>query len=343
MNVQLSMEMKESCFPCAASSVRSLHSEVNSKRFPLVYQKNRCLLNRDFRSEKVPIWTTIPRKRKPRHFLPRGGVIEDYEDKDNSERRKSKFSRDLNGIQVEANLAAELSTSKDYSSMPLEFSNKFLETSLKFSEVRDSNHHFNYSETYQGVTNEGTQKEELKEEEKQKKKSLSQILNRFIFGTLIGVSAGIAVVLGGWWFTSIMAIVIFFGSSEYFQLVNLRATRKNEKILESTSIMACRIMSFFMPLITMFVFSHFSTQNLISTLMMRNIFPIRYYGGRVGWAVLSATVVLAAVLIFQSSKPEKSEFSSLLVGLFYCGYLPSFWIKVRFADSFSMCIFHCIC
>ncbi|MCO5570701.1 hypothetical protein L7F22_024428 [Adiantum nelumboides] len=54
-----------------------------------------------------------------------------------------------------------------------------------------------------------------------------------------------------------------------------------------------------------------------------------YFGGRVSVAVTTAAFFLAIVLLLQREKPRFAQFSSVIFGLFYCGYLPSFWIKLR--------------
>ncbi|MCO5613084.1 hypothetical protein L7F22_067358 [Adiantum nelumboides] len=50
---------------------------------------------------------------------------------------------------------------------------------------------------------------------------------------------------------------------------------------------------------------------------------------RVSVAVTTAAFFLAIVLLLQREKPRFAQFSSVIFGLFYCGYLPSFWIKLR--------------
>jgi phosphatidate cytidylyltransferase len=45
-------------------------------------------------------------------------------------------------------------------------------------------------------------------------------------------------------------------------------------------------------------------------------------------AVTTASFLLATVLLLQRG-PRFSQLSSAIFGLFYCGYLPCFWIKLR--------------
>lgn len=54
-----------------------------------------------------------------------------------------------------------------------------------------------------------------------------------------------------------------------------------------------------------------------------------YFGGRMGVAVTSFAFFLAIVLLLQRGSPRFAQLSSAIFGLFYCGYLPCFWIKLR--------------
>lgn len=51
--------------------------------------------------------------------------------------------------------------------------------------------------------------------------------------------------------------------------------------------------------------------------------------GRSGVAMAVAGFVLLSLNLFSSPKPKFAQLTSSLFGLFYCGYLPSFWIKLR--------------
>eukprot|EP00271_Cylindrocystis_brebissonii_P018046 TRINITY_DN494_c0_g1_i1.p1 TRINITY_DN494_c0_g1~~TRINITY_DN494_c0_g1_i1.p1 ORF type:complete len:564 (-),score=30.44 TRINITY_DN494_c0_g1_i1:489-2180(-) len=136
-------------------------------------------------------------------------------------------------------------------------------------------------------------------------KGRSQLRNRIVFGVLIGVGAGGAIIAGGWWFTSMLAAAMLLGTWEYFGLVEARLLRRKEPPPPALAVQACCLMCCMMPLMTM------------------------HYGGRIGWAVASAAALLVAIAVLQPTRPRRSQLSSLLFGLFYCGYLPSFWIKLR--------------
>ncbi|KAH7431673.1 hypothetical protein KP509_08G060300 [Ceratopteris richardii] len=142
-------------------------------------------------------------------------------------------------------------------------------------------------------------------EKNDKKKPKSQMLNRVVFGTAIGLGMGGAIVVGGWCFTTLLAGIVYLGTREYFQLVRSDGISDGMTPPPRSVSRACSIICASMPLMTL------------------------YFGGRVSVAVTTAAFVLAIVLLLQREKPRFAQFSSVIFGLFYCGYLPSFWIKLR--------------
>lgn len=53
------------------------------------------------------------------------------------------------------------------------------------------------------------------------------------------------------------------------------------------------------------------------------------YKGQIDVSVTSAAFIVAMALLLQRGNPRFSQLSSTMFGLFYCGYLPSFWVKLR--------------
>jgi phosphatidate cytidylyltransferase len=54
----------------------------------------------------------------------------------------------------------------------------------------------------------------------------------------------------------------------------------------------------------------------------------RYYG-RMDVTVAFSAFVIAIALLLQRGNPRFAQLTSSVFGLFYCGYLPSFWVKLR--------------
>nr|PNR52436.1 hypothetical protein PHYPA_008810 [Physcomitrium patens] len=131
-----------------------------------------------------------------------------------------------------------------------------------------------------------------------------QLKNRVLFGFIIGFGVLGVVLAGGWVFAIALAATIWVATGEYFGLVQSKAMTRG---MEAPPLIATRICSAIcaaMPLMTM------------------------YFGGRVGVAVTTASFFLATVLLLQRG-PRFSHLSSAIFGLFYCGYLPCFWVKLR--------------
>lgn len=55
---------------------------------------------------------------------------------------------------------------------------------------------------------------------------------------------------------------------------------------------------------------------------------IRYLG-QIDVSVTSAAFIVAMALLLQRGNPRFAQLSSAMFGLFYCGYLPCFWVKLR--------------
>ncbi|KAK9122252.1 hypothetical protein Syun_019869 [Stephania yunnanensis] len=56
---------------------------------------------------------------------------------------------------------------------------------------------------------------------------------------------------------------------------------------------------------------------------------ITLYFGQIDVSVTSAAFIVALALLLQRGNPRFAQLSSAMFGLFYCGYLPCFWVKLR--------------
>ncbi|XP_018476571.2 phosphatidate cytidylyltransferase 4, chloroplastic [Raphanus sativus] len=140
------------------------------------------------------------------------------------------------------------------------------------------------------------------EEDKQKK--ASQLKKRVIFGVAVGLPVGGVVLAGGWVFTLALAASVFIGSREYFELVRSRGIAKGMTPPPRYVSRFCSLVCALMPILTL------------------------YYGNIDIWVTCAAFVVAMALLV-QRGNPRFSQLSSTMFGLFYCGYLPCFWVKLR--------------
>ncbi|PWA52710.1 phosphatidate cytidylyltransferase [Artemisia annua] len=132
----------------------------------------------------------------------------------------------------------------------------------------------------------------------------NQLAKRVVFGLGIGISAGGVVLAGGWVFSVALAAAVFAGSREYFELVRSRGIASGMTPPPRYVSRVCSVICALMPLFTL-------------------------YKGQVDVSVTSAAFIVAMALLLQRGNPRFSQLSSTMFGLFYCGYLPSFWVKLR--------------
>ncbi|XP_074274223.1 phosphatidate cytidylyltransferase 4, chloroplastic-like [Silene latifolia] len=132
----------------------------------------------------------------------------------------------------------------------------------------------------------------------------SQLKKRVLFGLLIGISVGGIVLAGGWVFTIGVAAAVFAGSREYFELVRSRGIASGMTPPPRYVSRVCSVICALMPIWTL-------------------------YFGHIDSSVTSAAFVVAIALLVQRGNPRFAQLSSAMFGLFYCGYLPCFWVKLR--------------
>ncbi|KAK9726182.1 hypothetical protein RND81_05G196100 [Saponaria officinalis] len=132
----------------------------------------------------------------------------------------------------------------------------------------------------------------------------SQLKKRVISGLVIGISVGGIVVAGGWVFTIGVAAAAFVAAREFFELVRSRGITSGMTPPPRYVSRVCSVICALMPLCTL-------------------------YFGHIDSSVTSAAFIVAITLLVQRGNPRFAQLSSAMFGLFYCGYLPCFWVKLR--------------
>ncbi|CAL4971672.1 unnamed protein product [Urochloa decumbens] len=141
------------------------------------------------------------------------------------------------------------------------------------------------------------------EEATRKAEKARQLQKRVLVGVAIGVGAGGVVVAGGWVFSAALAAVVLAGSREYFELVRNTAGGGGTPPPRYVS-RVCSAICALMPILTL-------------------------YYGRMDVTVTFSAFLIAISLLLQRGNPRFAQLTSSVFGLFYCGYLPSFWVKLR--------------
>lgn len=122
-------------------------------------------------------------------------------------------------------------------------------------------------------------------------------LPRLISGIVaIALALGM-IVLGGWYFTFGFCIIIYLGQLEYFQLVRAKGIAPAGK----TTLVVSQVL-----LVTA----------TLAPELVDAIFPV-------------AGTFICFYLLFQPKLASIADISTSILGLFYGGYLPSYWIRLR--------------
>jgi phosphatidate cytidylyltransferase len=105
------------------------------------------------------------------------------------------------------------------------------------------------------------------------------------------------IVLGGWYFTFGFCVIVFLGQLEYFQLVRAKGIEPAAK----TTLVVSQLL-----LIT----------TTIAPSLTDAMFPI-------------AGTLICFYLLFLPKMSTIADIATSLLGLFYGGYLPSYWVRLR--------------
>ncbi|MDJ0531105.1 MAG: phosphatidate cytidylyltransferase [Xenococcaceae cyanobacterium MO_207.B15] len=131
-------------------------------------------------------------------------------------------------------------------------------------------------------------------------------LNRIISAIVaIALALGM-IILGGWYFSIGIGILIFLAQIEYFRLVRAKGIEPAGK----TTMVVSQLL-------------------LISATITPNITDAMF--------CLGGTII-CFYLLFQPKMATIADISSSILGLFYSGYLPTYWVRLRVSlpDSVAM-------
>jgi phosphatidate cytidylyltransferase len=119
-----------------------------------------------------------------------------------------------------------------------------------------------------------------------------------IISTIVAIALALCMLLlGGWYFTIGMCIIVYLGQAEYFQLVRAKGIEPASK----TTLLVSQIL-----LIV----------SAIAPDVDNALFPI-------------AGTLICFYLLFLPKIASIADISTSIFGLFYGGYLPSYWIRLR--------------
>ena len=119
-----------------------------------------------------------------------------------------------------------------------------------------------------------------------------------VISTIVAIAVALSMLLlGGWYFTIGMCIIVFLGQNEYFKLVRAKGIEPATKI-------------------TLIVSQILLVVGAFGSGIDDALFPI-------------AGTLICFYLLFLPKIASIADISTSLFGLFYGGYLPSYWIRLR--------------
>ena len=134
-------------------------------------------------------------------------------------------------------------------------------------------------------------------------------LSRLASGWAAGGFGAVVVLLGGWWFTVAVGVIVHLGLLEFFRMAQFKGMRPATK----TTLVAVQLLLF-------------TTQAAGS----RGLLGSGGVAGDVAAAVLPASgAVICGWLLLQPRTGTIADIAASIFGLFYLGFLPSHWIKLR--------------
>lgn len=121
--------------------------------------------------------------------------------------------------------------------------------------------------------------------------------SRVISGVVAIVLALGMILLGGWYFTIFFCVIVYLGQLEYFQLVRAKGIAPAAKT-------------------TMVVSQGLLVVSTFAPTLADALFPV-------------AGSLICFYLLFLPKLATIADISTSILGLFYCGYLPSYWVRLR--------------
>ena len=126
-------------------------------------------------------------------------------------------------------------------------------------------------------------------------------------GLLIGLFGLVVVLLGGWYFTVAVALLTYIALLEFFRMAEFTGIKPATK----TTLFSCFIIT---------ISTYLEAIGLIDREIYNSILPI-------------CSVGICTWLLLQPKSGTISDIAASIFGLFYLGFLPSYWIKLRAIQS----------
>ena len=126
---------------------------------------------------------------------------------------------------------------------------------------------------------------------------------RLVSGCAVGGFGFLVVSLGGWWFTAALMVIVHLGLLEFFRMAQCKGIRPATK----TTLVACQLL---------LISTQWDVAGSSPSALASAVLPLS--GAAIcGW------------LLLQPNTGSIADIAASIFGLFYLGYLPSHWIRLR--------------
>ncbi len=129
---------------------------------------------------------------------------------------------------------------------------------------------------------------------------------------LSGLAAGgfglVVVGLGGWWFTAAVGVIVHLGLLEFFRMAQFKGIRPASK----TTLVACQLL--------LFATQWASGGGAMAADVAAAVLPV-------------SGAVICGWLLLQPVTGTIADIAASVFGLFYLGFLPSHWLRLRDLDG----------
>ncbi|KAK9909078.1 hypothetical protein WJX75_006881 [Coccomyxa subellipsoidea] len=136
-------------------------------------------------------------------------------------------------------------------------------------------------------------------------RGLGSLTSRIVSGSILGLGGGLIILAGGWVFTVATCLVAYQATQEFYGFVTSKGISAGMEppppLVSALTSLMCICLS---------VWTYASN-------------------GRSTAALAVSSFALLSLQLLTVNKLKFSQLASSVFGLFYCGYLPSFWIKLR--------------
>ena len=126
---------------------------------------------------------------------------------------------------------------------------------------------------------------------------------RLVSGLAVGGFGLVVVGLGGWWFTAALMVIVHLGLLEFFRMAQCTGIRPATK----TTLVACQLL---------LISTQWDVAGTVPSSLASAVLPLS--GAAIcGW------------LLLQPKTGSIADIAASIFGLFYLGYLPSHWLRLR--------------